>query len=172
MKLRKDTRQHYLIFLLNVRKVYTNSSQCEPEIKRAPIWKIWHPEYLTEKCSCVPIKLFRHLEWNTPGSSRWYMRRSSNGSYRHFVDTKPCRWRKPKSIKIRKPNWLKSNDKPNRKRRGGKLYTLFTHLMPPSSVVLEPIIFGATFAKIPSSARFDLCSALRNFCKFLDDKQF
>ena len=30
--------------------------------------------------------------------------------------------------------------------------------MPPSSVVLEPIIFGATFAKIPSSARFDLCS--------------
>ena len=27
IKLRKDTRQHYLIFLLNVRNVYTNSSQ-------------------------------------------------------------------------------------------------------------------------------------------------
>ena len=83
-------------------------------MKRAPIWKIWHPEYSTEKCSCVPIKLFRHLEWNTPGSPRWYMRRISNGCYRHFVDTKPCRWEKPKSIKNRKPNWLKPNDKPNR----------------------------------------------------------
>ena len=68
-------------------------------MKRAPMRKIWHPEYSTEKCSCVPIKLFRHLEWNTPGSSRWYMRRISNGCYRHFVDTKPCRWEKPKSIK-------------------------------------------------------------------------
>ena len=117
-------------------------------MKRAPRWKIWHPGYSTEECSCVRLKLNRHLEWNTPGSPRWYMRRICNGCYRDFVDTKPCRWEKPKSVKGRKPNWNKNRGSSRIEcQRNRKLYTLFTNLMPSSSVVLEPIYFGATFAK-------------------------
>ena len=74
-------------------------------MERAPRWKIWHPEYVTEECSCVHLKSIWHLEWNTPGSPRWYIRRIINGCYRDFVDTNPCRWEKPKPENGRKPNW-------------------------------------------------------------------
>ena len=65
--------------------------RCESNVRRAPRWKIWHPEYLTEERSCVRSRRNLYFEWNTPGSSRCYMRWISNGCYRDFLDTKPCR---------------------------------------------------------------------------------
>ena len=74
-------------------------------MERPPRWNFWHPEYVTEECSCVHLKSIWHLEWNTPGSPRWYIRRIINDCYRDFVDTNTRRWEKPKPENGRKSNW-------------------------------------------------------------------
>ena len=50
------------------------------------------------------------------------MRRIINGCYRDFVDTKPCRWEKPKPEKGRKPNWNENQSTSRIEYQGGGNY--------------------------------------------------